>query len=485
MLIGCWLCRCFGQRQAAQERIHRRPLSCSSAELPRHAVTNSHRLLPMKKNDRQRGWRLGGSNAPAWLQAPCAPAIKKSVRADLELLRETFDFARLPESHPLRRLWDCQGDAKALAEARFEFHHLASDLRVVHGVSGWQGLRRAMVSDADGYADYRYELRTAGTVGRSAEQKLVRLGAKGKGADIEVRSKSGHLCAIACYRAQSITPALRELPLVTFSLAQTLGNVVATNPVDAGIDMLIEFSAFPIGDEERLSAIETFRQVWNNLDNPQASQDGVTVSRTGKRPSFSPGNWEVRLTFRVPVPAREKRRLANNIRDKLVREHAQWASSYTGFRVFCVEESDWSLGAEQDEIKALLASSSPHSFDMIVCTWPFFADNLDGGQMRVEQMRWFPREGAGSGVNLGMESFGENFESYCKDHVVSMHNPVCAEEEWILRLGVPPANVAGSRIRELSIQRTISRMPAPKDGRMPTADELLPLVRRTVPGKSR
>lgn len=439
----------------------------------------------MKKNSRQRGWRLGGSNAPAWLQAPCAPAIKKSVRADLDLIRETFDFARMPESHPLRKLWDCQGDAKALAEARFEFHHLADDLRVVREVPGWPGLRRAMVSDADGYADYRYELRTAGTVGRAPEQQLVRLGAKGKGADIEVRSKSGHLCGIACYRAQSITPALRESPLVTFSLAQTLGNVVAKNPVEAGIDMVIEFSSFPIGDPERHSAIETFRQVWNNLDNPQASQGGVTVSRVGRRSSFSPGHWEVRLTFRVPVPAREKRRLTNNIKDKLVREHDQWGSSYPGFRLFCVEESDWSLGAEQDEIKPLLSPPVPHSFGMIVCTWPFFADNLDGGRMRMEQIRWFPREESDSGVNLGMESFGENFESYCKDHVVLMHNPACAEEEWILRLGAPPENVAGSRIRELSIQRTISRMPALEDGRVPTTEELLPLVRRTVPEKSR
>ena len=439
----------------------------------------------MKKQHRQRGWQLGGSKAPAWLQAPCAPAIKKSVRDDLDILRETFGFARLPGSHPLRKLWDCQGDAKTIAEARFEFHHLANDLRVVNGVPGWQGLRRAMISDADGYADYRYELRTAGTVGRAPEQQLVRLGAKGRGADIEVRSKSGHSCAIACYRAQSITPALRESPLVTFSLVQTLGRVVATNPVDAGIDMVIEFASFPIGDAERHSAIETFRHVWNNLDNPQASQDGVTVSRVGRRSSFSPGNWEVRLTFRVPVPAREKQRLANNIKNKLVREHDQWASNYPGFRLFCVEESDWSLGAEQDEIKALLSSSAPHSFGMIVCTWPFFADNLDGGRMRMEQIRWFPREGSGSGVDLGMESFGENFESYCKDHVVLMHNPVCAEEEWILRLGAPPENVAGRRIRELSIQRRISRMPAPEDGRLPTAEELLPLVRRTVPGKPR
>lgn len=435
----------------------------------------------MTRKGRQPGWRLGGRNRPAWLNAPCAPDIKKGVREDLALLKENFKFDQMPASHPLRKLWELQGDATALAEARFEFHHLASDLRVIHELPGSRKLLQAMESDADGYADYRYELRMAGAVGRFSGQQLVGLGAKGRGADIEFRSKSGHLCGVACYRAQSLTPALREAPLITLSLAQALGRVVRETPINLGIDFVIEFPSFPISDAEQRTGVEAFRRVWTNRDNPQASQDGVTVSRVAFRPPGSPGNWEVRVTFRVPVPAREKQRLVNRIGEKLGKEHAKWASSYSGFLLFCVEESIWSLGADQDAIMALLSSSAPHSFGMIVCTWPFFADNLTGGRSLLEQMRVFRREGAGNGVNLGIETFGENFESYCEGHVVLMHNPACAEEEWVLRPGAPPDDVSGSRLRALSIQRTIGRMPALEGGRMPSAAELLPLVEMVTP----
>lgn len=436
----------------------------------------------MKKPNRQPGWRLGGRNAPAWLQAPCAPDIKKRVREELDLLRDTFPFHEMSGTHPLRKLWDCQGDAHALAEARFEFHHLADDLRVIRGVPGSRRLVQAMISDAEGYADYRYELRMAGTVGRFADQQLVSLGAKGRGADIEVKTRTGHLCGIACYRAQSLTPALKESSGVLYSLAEKLGRAVVANPIDAAIDYEIEFPSFPIGEAQQQSAVTTFRQVWADFGNPKATHDGVTVSRVTGRPSFSAGNWEVRIKFLVPVPAGEKRRLCERIGNKLVKEDGQWASSYSGYRLFCVEESDWSLGAQQEEIKAMLSSSASHSFGMIVCTWPFFADNQDGGRIRLEQTKWLSREGAGVGLNLGMHTFGENFESYCKDHVVLIHDPKYAEEEWILRPGAPPDDVAGSRIRALTIQRTISRMPAPEGGRMPTAEELVPLVRRAVPG---
>lgn len=461
----------------------RRNCRAALEESTYHAANIFRALLPMKTTSRQTGWRLGGPNAPAWLQAPCAPDIKKGIRQDLTLLRDTFPFRSLAASHPLRQLWDRQDDANALAETRFEFHHLADDLRVIRGVPGSRRLLQAMISDAEGYADYRYELRMAGTVGRFPDQQLVRLGAKGKGADIEVTTKTGHLCGIACYRAQSLTPALRGSSSITSALAEEFGRLIVAKPIYAAIDLEIEFPFFPIAEAQQLAAVATFDQVWADFDNPKATRDGVTVSRVSGRPSSSPGNWEVRLKFLVPVPAGEKRRLIERIGNKLNKEEGQWATNYPGFRLFCVEESDWSLGAQQDEVKALLASSASHSFGMIVCTWPFFTDNGNRGRIRMEQTKWFAREGSGVGMSLGMQTFGENFESYCKGHIVSMHDPQFAEEEWTFRPGVLAGKVAGTRDRALSMQRTIARMPAPEGGRMPTAEELLPLIRRGIPGR--
>lgn len=439
----------------------------------------------MATQSQQHRWRLGGRNAPPWLQAPCDPEVKKGTREDFALLREIFPAERLAASHPLRRLWELQKDARALSEARFEFHHLAADLRTIHGVAGAPGLLRALISDGEHYADYRYELRIAGSVGRYPGQQLVRLGGKEKGADIEVIANSGHRCGIACYRANSITPSLRQSSWVNEALMQEMGAILATTPVPGLVAVAIEFPRFPIGEEEKRSCMTAFRHFWTKPTKEPITDGGVTVKRLATPPFPAFRGWETRIVLCIPVPAREKQRLADSIRSKLEKEHAQWACQYSGTPFLAVEESDYSLGLDQRPVSSLLSVPS-HSFAGAICTTSFFKDNGDNGKygrICIEDIRWIPREGVGISVNLGMQTYGQNLECYGKDHVVMSFNPSYAEEEWQFRPNYVTGNVDGRRLRLLSLQRVIHRVPAP-NGQKPTFEMFERAIRQMLPGRT-
>lgn len=430
---------------------------------------------------KQSGWRLGGRNAPAWLQAPCEPAIKKGVRADFKLLQEIFSFDQLTDSHPLRQLWERQGDATSLSEARFEFHHLAHDLRTIQGVAGWQGLVKALRTDAEHYADYRYELRIAGAVGSAPGQQLLRLGGKGQGADIEVTTKSGHRCGIACYRAESITPCMQQSSWTHEALIKELGAIIVASPANAMI--AIEFPRFPIAEADGRSSVGAFKQLWANPAVAELSVEGVTARLLASQPSQNNGNWESRILLRLPIPATEKRRLADRIRRKLEREHSQWAGDYQGVPVLAVEESDYSLGVEKDSLAPLLATDASHSFAMIVCSTAFFRNNGKYGRFRMEGISWHPREGAGSGMNLGVETYGENLARYGDGHAVLQFNPEHAEEEWLFRPNHVTGNIDGLRLRLLSLQKVIHRVPV-SNGKVPTVEEIERALRQMLPGRA-
>lgn len=436
----------------------------------------------MRAYSRQAGWRLGGRNAPAWLRAPCDPQVKKRVRADLDLLRDTFRFERLAASHPLKRLWESQGDALTLSEARFEFHHLAADLRTIHGVPGSQGLLRALISDGEHYADYRYELRMAGAVGRYPGQQLIRLGGKEKGADIEAIANSGHHCGIACYRANPITPSIQQSSWVNEALMQELGTIVATAPVPGYVAVAIDFPRFPLGEEERRASIAAFRRFWKSSAKEPASDGGVNVRRLPTPPLVVPGGWETRIVLCIPVPTREKQRLADHIQAKRTKEQAQWGSRFPGMSMLAVEESDYGLGLDRTLIASLLSVPS-HSFAGILCSTAFFKDNGKYGRFRMEDLRWIPREGVGTGVNLGMETFGQNLDCYGKGFAVLSFNPACAEEEWQFRPNPMVGNVDGRRLRLLELRRVIHRIPAP-DGKVPKFEELEGALRLMLPGRA-
>jgi hypothetical protein len=115
------------------------------------------------------------------------PAVEKNYSRDLVTLLEVIDFRRVPMAHPLRALW-----SSPFSESRFELHHLADDLRVARRTEGFPRLRKQLIESADTYEDFRFELRTAGALGRPSGQRLIRLGGDRAGPDIEVTTPSGH-----------------------------------------------------------------------------------------------------------------------------------------------------------------------------------------------------------------------------------------------------------------------------------------------------
>lgn len=430
---------------------------------------------------RQKGWQLGGPNAPRWLKAPASREVKATTRDDLALLQRTFRFDHLPDEHPLRVLWNTEGDAEALAEARFEFHHLASDLRTIAGVRGASRLVEAMISDIPSYANYRYELRVAGSVGRCRDQQLLSLGGKDEGPDIEVVTRSRHTCAIACYRASSTTPAMLDSGTVARQLTMRLGEVIARAPLFGHrISMALEFERFPISDAVATSTVEAFEEVWvRHEGSPVASRTGVKVSRTTHERLPYDVLWEVRIQLKMPVPGREKYRIANNIRTKIAHEQSQWASVYAGTPILCVEESDFCLGLDKDDIAPHLQADAPHSFQGIIATQQFFHDGRRGARHRLEQIDLSPRM-PGVGLDLGFETFGENLESFGAGHGVLTFAPTHAEEVWQLLSGVPPLGFAGHCAKPLSVRRDFHRLPVPI-GQPITPEQLKPILAKVIP----
>lgn len=431
------------------------------------------------------GWRRGGSNAPRWLQAPCVPEIKQRTREDLDLLSDVFQVERLHRAHPFRKLWACEGDQRTLAETRFEMHHIAADLRVVRDVPGGRQLIRTLIDDMEGYDDFRYELRMAAAVGRSAGQRLLGVGGTAKGPDIEVETRSGHRCGIACYRGRTWTPLIVEQsPETTRTLAERFGQIVAAKPlaVPVRIVMAIEVERFPIEPQVAQNAEAAFADVWcRPAGDPRARRDGVLVSRESATLPSLPVAWEVSVVFRMPVPSREKFRFAGHLRRKLDHEQRQWAGGYPGVPVMFAEEPDFCLGLEASTVNDMLRPSAEHGFEGILTTWQFFGDGTTrGSRFRVEQADWHSRT-PGVGINIGIETFGENVQSLGDGHLVGDFHPNNAEEEWQLRPDRRSGLAILRCVRRLQLARRIHRMPLPSDGREITAAALEPFVGKLVP----
>jgi hypothetical protein len=446
--------------------------------------------MTRRPKQRNTGWRLGGRNGPSWLRAPCAPNIKATTRADFELLKLKLRPDELPAEHPLHELWFREGGGANVAEARFQLHHLASDLRAVEGVDGARSLVKSMLGDIEGYYDYRYELRIAGSVARSTGQRLVRLGGKNQGADIEAMTRSEQLCGIACYRANPATPHLRDITVENERFVTDLAVTVGTTQYAFNISTEIEFDRFPVSESSRAEAIQMFVAMWSQPDitGARVTRGGVKVSRTGAVPT-SGSTGTTRIAIRLPVPARERHRLAMNIESKMEREGVAWANPYSGVSVFAIEESDFSLGLDASIVEPLLDPAAKHPFSIVVTTWPFFVDHSTRGRYLVEDIDWFARKDGGT-LDLGLHTFGQNTKELGNGHLLAELAPNFAQEEWeIVPMTLPGvardpyAPGAAFRIRlaeRLAITRRMTRLPL-RDGARPTAREIRKLVDTLLP----
>jgi len=427
------------------------------------------------------GWRLGGPNAPKWLQAPCIAAVKEYTREDLELLKDTFRIERLAPEHPLHELWHRTGDPAAVAEARYDLHQLAADTRVVRDVPGGRQLLQTMVNDAEGFEDFRYELRIAACVARSPGQTLVAVGGTAQGPDVQVKTLSGHLCGIACYRGRTWTPLLlSDAPKTLANIAARCGAICAARVVAPGqrVNIGMNFDRFPISPDVVEAAVAAFGEVWNRPEgDPLATRDGVSIARETIDSGGVADAWDVSLAFRLPIPARERFRLTSTVRTKLEKEERQWVGEYPGVAVLCAEESDFCLGFDKDTFETVLLEQTTHSMQGILATWQFFVDGIvRGSRIRVDQFDWHPRK-TSVGLNLGFHSFGENMKSYGDGFVVMTMNPQNADEVWRFGPGDGPRNATVTCVRPLTIERRMTRGLLPPDGRPFTEADILPMVK--------
>lgn len=438
------------------------------------------------KKSKQTAWRLGGKNAPKWLLAPCIPAVKQRTREDLDLLKEVFRIERLPSTHPLHEVWHRSGDAVALAEARYDLHQLADDVRLVRDVPGGKQLLSTMVNDVEGYEDFRYELRVAGAVGRRPGQTLVAVGGTAKGPDVQVKTLSGHLCGIACYRGRTWTTLLAvEAPEVFAKLVARCSAICTSHVVGPlrRVKMAITFERFPVKPEVVEAAVAAFDEVWNRPEGePRATRDGVSVSREAVDEEGVTETWEVALALRVPVPERERFRLTSAVRDKLEKEERQWAGSYEGVPILSAEESDFCLGFDQKSFEKELLEETQHSMQGILTSWQFFTDGfVRGSRIRVERYDWHGSKKDPAGLHLGIHTFGENMNSYGDQSVVLIMNPKYADEEWKIT-GIEGGRAIGTCTRPLNIERRMTRRPALPPGQLYTKADILPMV-NAVQGK--
>jgi hypothetical protein len=226
--------------------------------------------------------------------------------------------------------------------------------------------------------------------------------------------------------------------------------------------------------------VAAFDEVWLRPEgSATAIRDGVQVSRTSHERLPYDVMWDVRVHLKMPVPGREKYRIANRIRAKLAHEQSHWASAYAGTPILCVEESDFCLGLEKDDVDPNLQPDAPHSFQGIIATQQFFANGSRGARHRLEQIDISPRI-PGVGLDLGFETFGENFESFGAGHGVISFAPKHAEEVWQLLTGAPPLNFAGQCIKPLSLRRDFHRLPVPL-GQDITPEQLKPILAKIIP----
>lgn len=417
---------------------------------------------------------------PSALNGP-RTADPQHTAQEIAFLRSRLLIDDLQSDHPLRKLLGPHPDADTAAEAMFHLCHLASDLRTIEGVPGATGLIDALLHDIKSYANYRYELRLAGALGRSSLQRLVRLGGKGAGPDVEVDTESGARCGIACYRANGLTPNLEAAGDIAAKLVTDLAVTVGSAPRAARTEIELRFDTFPITPTAHEMAVEVFEELW--CGGKPVSKNGVTAQCVSfeERP-LTP--WEVRIKLLVPLPAHEKQRIARKIRDKVRQEHDAWASRYSGTPVFAVEESDFTLGLPNKLLGETFGPAATHRFAAVVKTWTYFMDHEHGRRCLVERFDVAGRQGLGAGVQLDFATFGLNSLLLEKEHLVLELQPEHAADEWKLSpmpLESLPAALYIAAVAPLGLVRKLARIPHSPG--VPIGDQLGPVIAKWFPGK--
>ncbi len=381
------------------------------------------------------------------------PAFESSTEADAAILIEKLRIASLPAGHPLRELWE-----SADSSARYKIHELADDVRVVHRADGAAQLFRQLRQNPTGFDDFRFELRCAAYVGRSAGQTVVRIAGTRAGPDVEARVRSGHLCGFACYRASSEVPALAQARAFVAAFVADAGPLLTSTHYYVDQAIILTFPGFPVADDVRaLAMAQLGKFLARNRLGEMPHPSGIRLHRRplAQHPRLAAETRRLRLRLQVAMPAWEQDRIAQHVSEKLAHE-AGWARGYSGVAIFCLEESVFGQGSRQT-LSAAIAGQD--CFGGLISTYPGVSMNEDGIAHGFDRVASFFREPPTwtGRLDIGLETLGENSASWSDGHAMIDTLPATAQEDWDLVACGP--DVTPTLVRPLDLIRRTARVP--------------------------
>jgi hypothetical protein len=379
-----------------------------------------------KRHSRIPGTVLTGSAEPArsFLDARCDAEVEAETVRHIQVLERHINFLRVPRAHPLRHLWSTPS-----SKARFELHHLADDISFLEHAPGFKGLLKRLLEDAEAYEDYRYELRLAASVARNRDQEILSLAGNAAGPDLVFRSRSGHRCGVACYRARTAIPALDKVSNECRQMVLSLGRGILNLPIGISCGVEVIFPEFPARPAHQGAAVELLRDICRIHSSSEfTNSSGVRARRV----ILLSSPWKIgtarrlRVRFLFPVPSAEKVRIDRQIADKLVKED-RWASSFEGVAIMAIEQSAFTRGLGKTDLEAV-ASNSGNAFTGAIAT-QLTHPTTNGIAHGFETVEHFIQC---SGLNLRVETYGQNFRAWADDYAVVTFKPDHAEEFWDL-----------------------------------------------------
>jgi len=344
------------------------------------------------------------------------PGDPRDAVATLERLMRP---ANLAGGHPFSSLWQ-----NASARSARALHHLADDLRVIESVPGALGLIAAMRGDAQGYDAYRYEARMAAAVGRPKGQKLIRLAGKNAGPDIEFTSRSGHRCGMACYRACSATPTIKNLQVASDEVMRRAFSAFMFSSIDDTFTVEVIFGDTRNARTQVNEAVDLLTElVTNPTTSPELESGGVRGRRVERaRHLLHPGDYRrVRVRFMFPVRAHELERVKTKFVQKVSSESDSWARGYDGVPLLTVEESDGLQGAGVPDLQVVL-DEGQDVFCGALLTWL--------PHSTPESVKWVPRTMNAGGLHVEVQTFQENMTTWSGDLPVVTMAMDHAHEDW-------------------------------------------------------
>jgi hypothetical protein len=236
--------------------------------------------------------------------------------------------------------------------------------------------------------------------------------------------------------------------------------------------VVVNFPEFPLRANEVDTVRAGLRTFLTRTDVGQLSVDGLQLFRKEPPPTLTQDErLRVRLRLHVPVPSWEKERVTRTLEEKLARERSSWAGGYTGLPILAVEESVFGQDLAP-HLETILASES--AFSGAIAMFPVVTPDELGVPHGLENVAFKFRDGTAA-LDVGLETFGDNVQSWSAGYALAMHVPSSVREEWdIVRR--ESGNVVHLR-RPASLNRSYSRVPY-TDPTKPAKDDAL--VQRLV-----